>query len=323
MCRDGSEAAGDARDRRGAYPPRSAQPDHYDHHESTRRRSTALPNPATDTETQADTRDLVERRYGTEPGFDVGESTDVIDLQLRHRSVRRFLPGDVTDEQLRLIVAAAQSGSTSSNLQAWSIIAVRDRERLLRISKALGGHPYIERASVFLIWVADFQRAAQIAGRRGEEVKTLHYLENTLVSFVDAGIAGQNALLAAESLGFGGVFVGSVRNDPDALVDELALPPYTFPIVGIALGVPDPDEPAGTKPRLPQRAVLHEEQYDAEAWRDAADEYEQTLADYYAGYDRNSYSWAFTLGRRLGTERGLYGRQHMRAWLAAQGLPSE
>jgi len=52
-------------------------------------------------------------------------TSDIIAAQLAHRSVRKFLDTPVDDAQLQAIVAAAQSASTSSNLQPWSVIAVR------------------------------------------------------------------------------------------------------------------------------------------------------------------------------------------------------
>ncbi|MGO1543054.1 MAG: NADPH-dependent oxidoreductase [Gulosibacter sp.] len=270
------------------------------------------------------TEQLVARRYGAEFPGELAEGNATIDLQLQHRSVRKFLPGEVTDAQLNLIVAAAQSGSQSSNLQVWSVVAVRDQERKNRISEALGGHPYIENCAVFLVWTADFHRASRIVEKKHDtQVDTIGYLENTLVTFIDSGIVGQNALLAAESLGLGGVFVGGVRNNPLALVEELGLPEYVFPTVGMALGIPDPEEAADTKPRLPQTAVLHHEQYDAEAWEPASAEYEQHIGEYYARYGRDNYSWAFTLNRRIGSLKGMHGRHQISEWLGEQGFKSE
>src|SRR5690606_18813762 len=122
----------------------------------------------------------------------------------------------------------------------------------------------------------DFARNAEIIRAHGAEPVTLGYLENTLIGAIDVGITAQNALLAAESLGLGGVFVGGVRNNPAAIVAELELPQHVFPIVGMALGVPDPNEGTGIKPRLPLSGVLHHETYDTERWRDAAAEHEQS-----------------------------------------------
>ena len=250
-------------------------------------------------------------------------SSPTIDLQLAHRSVRRFLDEPVTDEQLETVIAAAQAASQSSNLQVWSVVAVRDEGRKRRLSRSIGGHRYVEEASVFLLWVADFRRAANIVETTGARLETIGYLENTLVAVVDSGIAAQNALLAAESLGLGGVFVGSIRNNPEAVIAELGLPEYTFPVFGVALGHPDPSEAAGIKPRLPQRAVLHHETYDPTAWRDAAEVYEDRLGDYFGGHGRDGYSWAEIVTKRIGGVEGLHGRDSMRASLQGQGFSSD
>lgn len=267
---------------------------------------------------------LLAARYGLESWPDAEVvSSPTIDLQLRHRSVRKFTAEPVTEAELTSIVAAAQSASQSSNLQIWSIVAVRDAERKRRISEAIGGRSYVEDAAVFLIWVADFHRAAKLVQAQDIEATTVGYMENTLVAFADSGITAQNALLAAESLGLGGVFVGSIRNNPAEVVAELGLPEFTFPVFGLAIGHPDPTEQAGTKPRLPQAAVLHHEQYDAEAWEQPVSDYENHLADYYAEFDKPNYSWARTIVRRLGSAAGLHGRDRMRDRLREQGYDSD
>lgn len=249
--------------------------------------------------------------------------SDVIDLQLRHRSVRKYLDAPVTDEQLERIVEAAQRASTSSNLQVVSVVAIRDQDRKDRISEAIGGRSYVEEASVFLVWVADFSRNAEVIRARGEEVRTIGLIENTLMGAVDVGIMAQSALLAAESLGLGGVFVGSVRNNPEAVSAELGLPEYAFPVVGMCLGVPDPEEGTGLKPRLPLSGVLHRETYDADGWSAAAAQYEDDYRDYFESQGVPDRSWARTVSGRLARPAGLHGRHTMRASLRSQGFDSE
>lgn len=246
--------------------------------------------------------------------------SDTLRLQLRHRSVRDFLPGPVGDESLDVILRAAQSASHSSNLQAWSVVVVRDEDRRRRISEAIGSMAFIRQAPVFLVWVADLHRGAQVLGRRGQEMETVSYLEGAIVPFVDIGIAAQNALLAAESLGLGGVFVGALRNNPAAIVDELHLPRHTFPALGMALGVPNPDEAAGIKPRLASSAVVHRETYDGASWREPVEAYERRLMRYFERFGVHGYSWADRVSRRLGPRSGLNGRHRLRAWLEDQGF---
>lgn len=250
-------------------------------------------------------------------------TSDVINLQRAHRSVRKFLDTPVSDAQLEAIISAAQQASTSSNLQVWSVIAIRDAERKSRISAAIGNHDYVTNAAVFLVWIADLARNAKLIESQGGEPATFHLIENTLMSGLDIGIAAQSALLAAESLGLGGVFVGGIRNNPAVVSAELKLPKYAFPMVGMSIGVPDPTEGTGIKPRLPLSGVLHHELYDGERWQHATEEYEANYGSYFEGQGHPGRSWARTVTTRLGAIAGMHGRHTMRDSLRAQGFDSE
>ncbi|GAA1612150.1 nitroreductase [Actinoplanes couchii] len=76
---------------------------------------------------------------------------DVLAVQFAHRSVRRFGPREVTGAELTTLVAAAQSAPASSNLQAWSVVAVRDPERKRRLAKLAGNQEFVARAPLFLV----------------------------------------------------------------------------------------------------------------------------------------------------------------------------
>lgn len=250
-------------------------------------------------------------------------TSPVIDLQLRHRSVRRYTDAKVTDAQLETIITAALRASTSSNLQVTTVIAIRDEDRKRRLSQAIGGRSYVEDAPVMLVWVADFSRNAEIIRASGAEPETLGLIENTLIGAVDIGIAAQNALLAAESLGLGGVFVGSVRNNPEEVSAELGLPKHAFPVVGMAIGEPHPDEGTGIKPRLPLSGVLHHETYDEARWQEAVETYENDYREYFESQGVPERSWMYTVVKRLTTAAGLDGRHTMRSSLRSQGFDSE
>ncbi|MDR6168640.1 nitroreductase [Microbacterium paludicola] len=245
---------------------------------------------------------------------------DVLDLLYRHRSVRRFAPGEIDDATLTAIIAAAQSASTSSNLQAWSVIEVRDPDRRDALARLAGDQDFIRRGGVFLVFVADWARARELAHRAGEPSDAVEYMESTIVGFIDAALAAQNAVIAAESLGLGAVYVGAVRNHPEQIADLLELPAGAFPAFGVVLGRPDPDDRAGVKPRLPQRVVRHRETYrlpdDAEI---AA--YEEAVTAYYRtqGEPRG---WLRAAIARVRGAASLHGRHTMRRSLERRGLSS-
>ena len=260
-------------------------------------------------------------RYGDEDARWRGPWNATIATMLAHRSVRRFTERAVDDDTLTALIAAAQSASTSSNLQSWSVVAVRDPERKRALRQLAGDQAFIEQAPIVLVWVADFSRAAQLADDAGVALAAAELVESTIVGMVDAALASQNALVAAESLGLGGVYIGAMRNDPDGVAELLGLPPRAMAVAGLAIGHPDPTDTAGVKPRLPQSAVLHHERYDREAAAAGAAAYESALGDYYASQGR-PVSWRQTVLRRLSDYQNLSGREHLRAALERRGLPS-
>jgi nitroreductase len=259
-------------------------------------------------------------RYGDD-AFRLGATGDVVDLLLAHRSVRRFAPGDVTDEQLRTLVAAAQSAPTSSNLQPWSVVAVRDRARKERLAHLAADQRFVADCSVLLVWVADLGRAHRLAARRGTEVAATTYLESTLIAFIDTALAAQNAVVAAEALGLGSTFVGAIRNRPDEVALELGLPDGTVAAFGLAVGVPDPTEAAGVKPRLPQSAVLHLEQYDAGRGDAAIEAYDEVLGAYNSRFGLTG-GWTDRVLARLRGPESMAGRHVLREVLERRGMPS-
>ena len=138
--------------------------------------------------------------------------------------MRRFEARQVTDDELAALVAAAQSAPTSSNLQPWSVVAVRDPERKSRLATLAGNQEFIRQAPLFLVWVADLGRARRLAARADVPLDATDYLETTVIGFVDTALAAQNAVLAAASLGLGSVFVGAIRNHPEEVAAELGCP---------------------------------------------------------------------------------------------------
>lgn len=254
------------------------------------------------------------QRYGFPPESVPESWSSTLDLLAAHRSVRRYLPREVSDDVLRSLVLAAQSASTSSNLQVWSVVVVRDSERKARLAELCGNQRHVVEAPLFLVWLADYARHRQVAEDRNAPLDGQEYLEAAVMGCVDAALAAQNALVAAESLGLGGVYIGGIRNHPEAVAEVLGLPEGVFGVFGMCLGYPDPAEGAEVKPRLPQEAVLHFETYNLATQREQVDRYEQRIAEFYQGQNL-SQSWVARVLKRLGGPEGLTGRHRLlEAW---------
>lgn len=244
----------------------------------------------------------------------------VLETILAHRSVRGFRPDALPGGTLDLLVAAAQSASTSSNLQLWSVVAVEEPRRKSRLATLAGEQQFIRDAPLLLVWLADLARLDGIAEQFRQTVEGTQYLEEFIVAVVDAALAAQTALTAAESLGLGGVFVGAMRNHPEQVAEELDLPPHVFAVFGMAIGWPDAARATGIKPRLPRTVVLHRETYDRDAKRSAVTRYDVTLRQYQREQGMRQIDWTQQCIKRVKDAAALRGRDRMREALRNLGF---
>ena len=198
----------------------------------------------------------------------------VIDVITQHGSARQYKPDALPAALIETIVAAAQRASSSSNLQAYSVVAVTDAAKRQRLAELCGNQRHIAEAPVFLAWCADLARLQRVCELQGYQENT-DFFESFLVAAVDAVIAAQTAALAAESEGLGICYIGSIRNQPAAAIDLLGLPPLVFPVTGMTLGWPA--AAPVIRPRLPLDAVLHWEGYDTRGQDEALAAYDQAM----------------------------------------------
>jgi nitroreductase len=262
----------------------------------------------------SDVLKLVQDRYGAaaqstplplESDRLINDTTRTI---LQHKSVRRFLPEKLDAGTLELLVAAAQSAASSSNLQAWSVVAIEDADRKDKAAFLCGDQDFIRKAPLFLVFCADLDRLTSVSDQHQKPGEALQYLELVLLASGDAMLAAQNATIAAESLGLGACYVGGARNNPRELADLLGLPPRVVGLVGLAVGKPDPTAPGSVKPRLPQSEVLHRETWDNEGQEKNFKEYDQTIRDFNVGQGREGETWTGRASERVATVSSMHGR---------------
>lgn len=262
----------------------------------------------------------VERRYREAVDGLPASWPPALDALLAHRSVRSFTPGPLPPGTLELLVAAAQSASTSSNKQFWSVLAVEDAARKQRLATLCARQHWIAQAPLLLVWLADLSRMAAIGESRGTKLEGLDYLESFLVAAMDATLAAQTAAIAAEALGLGVVYIGAMRDRPLDVAAELGLPPRCFALFGMCVGHPDPAAAADVKPRLPQAAVLHRERYDPQAWVEPLRRYVEHNNAFRAEQGLPPVPWDEQIAGRVQDARALQGREHLRDALARLGF---
>ncbi len=234
----------------------------------------------------------------------------VVDTIKGHRSIRAFKDEPISTQQLNTIIESGIAASSSSLLQVVSVIRVTDKEKRAKLAELAGNQKYVVTAAEFLVFCIDYQRHFEM----NPDVKP-EFTELTLIGAVDSGIMAQNCLLAAESMGLGGVYIGGLRNSPNEVDELLRLPKYTAILFGMCLGHPDQDPQL--KPRLGANVIVHENT-NQPLDKAAIEEYDQIMLDYYQGRFSNTkqQGWSEQITGKLSQE----SRPHILGYLNSKGL---
>jgi nitroreductase len=204
---------------------------------------------------------LIEDRFGlpTTVGPD-RPAEGTVALLLSHRTHRRYRPDPVSDEVLEILLAAALSAPSKSDLQQVAVIVVRDRDKQATIGSWIPDMPWIATAPLFLVFCGDQRRLRRISS----ELRSRPFPNDTLDMFmnaaVDAGLVLQSFVIGAEAMGLGCCPISVVRNHVEKLSELLALPAGVFPVAGLTLGYPS--QPGWISMRLPPALTVHTDRYD-------------------------------------------------------------
>jgi FMN reductase (NADPH) len=242
-----------------------------------------------------------------------------VELLLNHRSIRKFKEERLSSEQIQTIIASAQAASTSSHVQAYTILGVTDKEKKQKLAELAGNQAYVAENGHFFIFCADLYRHQQIGEWAQEEVlESLQSTEKFMVAVIDAALAAQNATVAAESMGLGVCYIGGIRNNLHGVQEVLQIPQLVLPLFGLAVGFPDqqPDR----KPRLPQELIYHEDTYKAEEeqMKPYLDQYDELMQQYYDARTKGKRKDRWT-DLVLNTLKGK-SRMYMKEFVEKQGF---
>lgn len=223
---------------------------------------------------------------------------ETIQLLQNHRSIRDFKDQPLEREVIETLVKSAQQASTSSYVQAYSIIGVTDEDKKQAIME-ISTQPYVKDNGHLFIFVADYNRHLELAKRKGYEI---HFdtTESLLIGVVDAALAAQNLAVAAESLDLGICYLGSIRNNTKKMIEILELPEGTFPVIGMAVGYKNSE--GSFKERLPQDTVYFENTYlEFEQIEASLNDYDESITEYYKTRDENKRqdNWSEQVVKKL------------------------
>jgi nitroreductase/FMN reductase [NAD(P)H] len=269
--------------------------------------------------------ELLRLRFGYTTDIDADIPAEALLMSvLSRRSQRRYTAQPVPESLLAMLLACAQSASSKSDLQQYSIIRIKDAEKRTAIAQLIPDMPWIALAPVFLVFCGDIRRGQQISRLRGY-ANVNNTLDSFMNSAVDAALAMQTLILAAEACGLGCCPISAVRVRIGEVAAHLELPDGVFPICGLCVGYPA--SVGHLTMRLPPRLIVHTDRYDDSALEAELAAYDARRESHFATTPERQlyrerfgvsgqYGWSEHAARRLTARE----REHFKPYLEEHGF---
>ena len=185
------------------------------------------------------------------------------------RSVRQYIQEPLTEDEKETILSAAMRAPTAGNMMLYSIVEVEDQATKDKLVDTCDHQPFIAKAPFVLLFLADYQRWTDMYQAAGCEARSRELgieprkpTEGDLIlAMMDALIAAQTAVLAAESLGIGSCYIGDIVENWETHQEMFDLPQYTFPAALLCFGRPADERPEKLRERFPPRFIVHKDRY--------------------------------------------------------------
>jgi nitroreductase len=180
--------------------------------------------------------------------------------------MNKEIPADVRAEILKATLRAPTAG----NLMLYSILDITDQSVKDRLAITCDNQPFIARAPMVWIFVADYQRwydyflASGVQELCAERNLTVQQPEegDLFLACSDALIAAQNAVIAAESFGIGSCYIGDIMEQYETHKGMLNLPQYVFPVGMLVFGYPTQQQlEREYTTRFDEKFIVFENQY--------------------------------------------------------------
>lgn len=214
-----------------------------------------------------------------------------INKQIAHRSIRKFKDESLDAEQLTTLYTVFQHTATSMFMQNASLLHLTGQAKRKKV-RELCGQKYVGAEGDLFIFIVDLYRNQQIRRQLNKDDGRVHTTDIFFQAMEDTLLAWQNVANAVESMGLGYVPLGTINDHPLEMLDELELPPLTFPVLGMQVGIPD-QEPQ-LKPRLPLGFTTFENEYPRDFKVDKLHDYDQVVTTYYDLRESNKRIDSFT-----------------------------
>ena len=186
---------------------------------------------------------------------------------MERKSVRAYEPEEMPEQDVQTILEAAVQAPSAGNMALWTAIRVTDPEKKQRLSVSCDNQPFIAKAPLVLVFCADYKRWFDLFGTLELDAPLRRPGEGDfLLSMLDATIAAQSSVVAADALGYGSCYIGDILERCDEQRDILGLPAYVKPVCMVVIGVPTQQQRERKKPaRFVVSDLVHENAYQAKA----------------------------------------------------------
>jgi len=230
---------------------------------------------------------------------------DILQAIANRRSIRKFEAKPVAEADVIRIIECGQRAPSACSLQTYSTVWVKDENKRRILWEACGKQSFILEAPVTLVPCADIRKIMQIMKLKRYETsfeKGLGY-RTKLFAIIDAALAAENMVLAAEALGLGSVFAGGALGNRKVR-EALNLPKGVLPISLLCIGHPDESPPI--RPRLQVDTTLFINAYRSlqeDQIEEDVNRMNKALLQegYYVKYGKRSpeFSWINNVERKL------------------------
>lgn len=181
------------------------------------------------------------------------------------KSVRAFEERPIEPEKKAAILEAAVQAATAGNMTLYSVLDVTDQGLKDKLVVTCDNQPFIAKAPLVLIFLADYRRWYDLFCEYEEDVRK-PALGDLMLACSDAMIAAQSAVTAAWSMGIGSCYIGDILEQYETHRELLQLPQYVVPAAMVVFGYPTVQQQERKKPkRIPAEKVVYENTYRAMA----------------------------------------------------------
>ena len=186
---------------------------------------------------------------------------EVINVINQRISLRKYADKPVTQEEVDTIIHSAMRAPTAGNMMLYSVLNITDQTIKDRLVVTCDNQPFIAKAPLVLIFVADYQRWYDYFYASDVDVTISPNEADLMLATLDAMCAAENAVIAAESLGIGSCYIGDIMENYEIHQEMLNLPDWVFPVGMLCFGHYPEKLPRTPRDRFGKEYIVFENQY--------------------------------------------------------------